>query len=445
MKQTLLTIALLLTPLLVWSEPVEIPLPARCYPLNNSGQDIVSFKHALLPSSCSATYDRFGRKNGALTTQSALLPTLSPDSIKEGLTITFWMYADTDSVTQAFFATDKDGWPILGFSKADNRAIMNMYHKDVSGKILPDRQWLWSDANFKKGPGWYFVALAYSRHGTSAYFAEPDGTLTETYSAFSPDWSLIGAWGIGATDNTQAKPLDDFKVYTTALSREQVETLYEAESILPLENNHWVNKASRATLLADNWHCFCTGRNETGLSFALQSASNGKFLTATNPMDIATEEVAGEQGNWVLYPMENITNGVPCHIANTSTGRCLTDRDNATTQQMEEHKAEQLWYWGQSPENGVKKASGSTENTTLLKEFVYYDAKAHVIQVYAEFSLKENVKTALYSESGALLALAAQTKVQSLQHSFPVNIAGVYVVSISTENVQTNKKIIVNF
>lgn len=243
----------------------EIPLPQKCFPLNGTdSEDIMSGQTADIHGAVHALADRFGTNGKAISFDkedsylSFPLVTSGEQGQRE-LTLTYWLYVGQDSISQAFWTKDQDGNLLFGMKRKGVRAVLDIYHTDNQKNVLPDQQWMWDDSNFNEGKGWYFVALTYSDDGTHFYLVTPKRKMTECYSAFIPDWNLFTSMCIGAVDHIPSTGIDDFKIYDTALSGEQVSILYQFESQFSMGSESLFNVETGIPLYSSTWYFHCVG------------------------------------------------------------------------------------------------------------------------------------------------------------------------------------------
>lgn len=114
----------------------EIPLPKCCLPLNGTNsEDIVSGQMTDIYGKVYSLSDRFGAKGKAIAFENTdsyiTIPTTSVGGqVLREATLTYWMYAAKDSITQTFWAKGSDGELLLGMKKKGMRAVLDIYHKD---------------------------------------------------------------------------------------------------------------------------------------------------------------------------------------------------------------------------------------------------------------------------------------------------------------------------
>lgn len=429
----------------------EIPLPKSCLPLNGTNsEDIMSGKAADIYGKVYSLADRFGAKGKAIafdkTNSYITVPMSATDGqVRREATLTYWMHVTKDSITQAFWATGGDGELLLGMKKKGMRAVLDIYHKDSQQKTLPDQQWMWSDSNFTEGDGWYFVAIAYSDEGTCFYLGTPGGKMTECYSAFTPDWSLVAEICVGTVGDIPAAGMDDFKVYDVALSKEQVSALYHSESQLSMGNESLFNVETGIPLYSSTWYFHCIGLGET-FRYAMQNRADLSFLGADAGYALAmVPKVESNYQQWAFSPVSDTAKGRIFTISNCATGMNLTDMHESVLQQVSGNTDSQKWCVGRvDTENQMR--SGITENNKMipLYEEIYFDKSAQVIRVHINFPETENVKIRLTNLQGALLREMSLDNVTLLDKSIKAPTSGVYIVAIESENYRLNRKIFVN-
>lgn len=429
----------------------EIPLPKSCLPLNGTNsEDIMSGKAVDIYGKVYSLADRFGAKGKAIAFDQANSYITVPMSATDGqvrreATLTYWMYVTKDSITQAFWATGGDGELLLGMKKKGMRAVLDIYHKDSRQNTLPDQQWMWSDSNFTEGDGWYFVAIAYSDEGTHFYLGTPAGKMTECYSAFTPDWSLVAEICVGTVGNIPAAGMDDFKVYDVALSKEQVSALYHSESQLSMGNESLFNVETDIPLYSSTWYFHCVGLKET-FRYVMQNQTDLSFLGADVGYALAMEsKVESDYHQWAFSPVSDTAKGRIFTISNGATGMNLTDTHDGVLQQVSDNTASQRWCMGRVDAENQTRANMKENNKMVpLYEEIYFDKSAQAIRVHINFPETQNVKIRLTDIQGALLRELSLGNVTHLEKNIKTPTNGVYIIAIESDNYRLNRKIIVN-
>lgn len=428
----------------------EIPLPKCCLPLNGANsEDIMSGKMADIYGKVYSLADRFGAKGKAIafdkTNSYITIPMVSAEGqVLREVTLTYWMYVAKDSITQTFWAKGSDGELLLGMKKKGMRAVLDIYHKNSRQDPLPDQQWMWSDSNFAEGEGWYFVAVAYSNEGTHFYLGNPKGKMTECYSAFTPDWDLFSSICIGTLDGIPSAGMDDFKVYGTALSGEQLAILYRSESQLGMGNEALINVGTNNFLYSSTWYFHCVGLQEN-LRYVLQRQSDLSFVSADAGYTLSmTPDVDSDLQRWLFNLVEDTSKGRVYTIANAATGMNLTGMPEGAIQGVADNSDSQKWYMGQWEGSGQVKLKVEQTQTAPLKEEIYYDKDAGVIRIHIVLPKSETVKIKLVNSQGALIHELCTEKVQSLQKNIRLQTNGIYIVAIESADYRINKKISIN-
>lgn len=430
----------------------EIPLPKSCLPLNGTNsEDIMSDKAVDIYGKVYSLADRFGAKGKAIAFDQAnsyiTVPMPATDGqVRREATLTYWMHVTKDSITQAFWATGGDGELLLGMKKKGMRAVLDIYHKDSRQNTLPDQQWMWSDSNFTEGDGWYFVAIAYSDEGTHFYLGTPVGKMTECYSAFTPDWSLVAEICVGTVGNIPAAGMDDFKVYDVALSKEQVSALYHSESQLCVGNESLLNVETGIPLYSSAWYFHCVGLKET-FRYVMQNQADLSFLGADAGYALAmTPKVESNYQQWAFYPVSDTAKGRIFTISNAATGMNLTDTRENVLQQVSDNTDAQKWCMGQVGANNQTRGNIKESNKMIpLYEEIYFDKSAQVIRVHINFPEAENVKIRLTDLKGALLREMSLGNVMLLDKNIQIQTTGIYLVTVESDSYKINRKIIANF
>lgn len=429
----------------------EIPLPKCCLPLNGTNsEDIVSGQMTDIYGKVYSLSDRFGAKGKAIAFENTdsyiTIPTTSAGGqVLREATLTYWMYASKDSITQTFWAKGSDGELLLGMKKKGMRAVLDIYHKDVRQIPLPDQQWMWSDSNFAEGEGWYFVAVTYSDDGTHFYLGTPKGKMTECYSAFIPDWNLITEICIGTVDGIPAAGMDDFKVYDAALSKEQVSVLYHSESQLSMGSESLFNVGTATPLYSSTWYFHCVGLKDT-FRYVMQNRADLSFLSADVGYALTTmPQVESDYQQWAFYPVSDTAKGRIFTISNCATGMNLTDRRESVLQQVSDNTDSQKWCMRQVDASNQTRSHIEESNKIIpLYEEIYFDKSVQAIRIHINFPETENVKIRLTDIQGALLTELSLSNVTLLDENIKASTKGVYIVAIESENYRLNRKIFVN-
>lgn len=448
MKKFVLIITLFLAGY-VYSQ--EIPLPQKCFPLNGvNSEDVMSGAMADIYGKVYAFTDRFGKTGKAISfgKENSYLSfpiTSVGREVRKVITLTYWMYVDNDSVEQAFWGKDTKGGLLLGMGKKGERAILNIYHKDGKQEMLPDLQWMWNDSNFNEGTGWYFVAVVYSEDGTYFYLTTPKGRMTECYSAFVPDWNLITSMCIGTLEDIPAAGMDDFKVYGAALSKEQVSVLYQSESQLSMGNEALINVETNNSLYSSTWYFHCVGLQET-LQYVLQSQADMTFINADAGYALSmVPDIESDLQKWMFWPVKDTAHGRIFTIANAATGMNLADTSEGVLQQVTDNSDSQKWCLSQLEKtNQVKSSIKDAANLTPLREEIYFDKAARTVRIRIAFPEVENATVKLFNSQGTLLRELYSGRTKLLEKEVWLEINGIYLVVVESDNYRINKKVFVN-
>lgn len=430
----------------------EIPLPQKCFPLNGTNsEDIMSGQVADIYGNIYALTDRFGKAEKAVTFDRKDSYLSFPVSMINGqarkkVTLTYWMYVENDSMVQTFWAKGNSGITLLGMSKRGINPVLDIYHKGGKENILPDQQWMWSDSNFTEGDGWYFVAVVYSSEGTRFYLGTPEGKMTECYSAFTPDWSLVAEICVGTVGNIPAAGMDDFKVYDVALSKEQVSTLYHSESQFSMGGESLLNVATGIPLYSSTWYFHCVGLKET-FQYAMQNQAGLSFLGADAGYALAmTPKVESDYQQWFFYPVSDTAKGRIFTISNAATGMNLANMRENVLQQVSDNTDSQKWCMGQVDVSNQTRGNIKESNKIVpLSEEIYFDKSAQVIRIHINFPKAENVKIRLTDIQGALLREMSLGNVMLLDKNIQIQTTGIYLVTVESDSYKINRKIIANF
>lgn len=429
----------------------EIPLPQKCFPLNGANpEDVMSGAMADINGKVYTFVDRFGGNGKAISfdKENSYLsfPITSVNGeVRKKLTLTYWMYVDNDSVVQAFWAKDTKGDLLLGMGKKGERAVLNIYHKDSKQEILPDLQWIWSDSNFNEGTGWYFVVVVYSEDGTYFYLTTPKGRMTECYSAFVPDWSLITSICIGTLGGIPAAGMDDFKVYGAELSKEQVSVLYQSESQLGMGNEALINVETNSSLCSSTWYFHCVGFQET-LQYVLQNQADMTFINADTGYGLSmVPDIESDLQKWMLSLVKDTAHERIFTIANAATGMNLADTPEGVLQQVMDNSDSQKWCLSQLKKtNWLKSSVKDAVNSTPLHKEIYFDKVAGVVKIHIAFPEAEEATVKLFNSQGILFRELHFDKIKLLEKDVRLQTDGVYLVIAESDNYRIQKKIFVN-
>lgn len=448
MKKSILIVTLFFA---VHAYSQEIPLPLKCFPLNGTdSEDIMSGQMADIYGSVYTLADRFGVKGKAMSfgkEDSYLSFSIAEDSFesKKELTFTYWVYAGKDSIQQTFWVEDRNNNLLLGMEKKGERAVLNIYHKDRQQNLLPDQQWMWYDSNFAEGDGWYFIAIAYANDGTHFYMVTPEGKMTECYSAFIPDWNLITSICIGTMGDIPAAGMDDFKVYGAALSKEQVSILYQSESQFGMGDEALINVGTNHSLYSSTWYLHCVGLQET-LQYVVQNRADMTFINADAGYALSmVPDIESDLQKWMFWPVKDTAHGRIFTIANAATGMNLADTSEGVLQQVTDNSDSQKWCLSQLEKtNQVKSSIKDAANLTPLREEIYFDKAARTVRIRIAFPEVENATVKLFNSQGTLLRELYSGRTKLLEKDAWLEINGIYLVIVESDNYRINKKVFVN-
>lgn len=424
-----------------------IPLPQRCYTLNDSqGTEVMNNQAATVKGKVKAIEDRLGAASRAMSFDDAnsclILPELPSSITERGATVTFWMRVDKEAIAQAFWGKDSQGEVMLGMYKNQDRAVLGMHHTDFEDNILPDQQWMWDDSNFSEGSGWYFVAIAYASSGTTFYMTTPKGKMTYCYSAFVPHWDKITSWGIGSVGDKIGSGIDDFKIYASALSKEQIETLYHAEAKMtsgasPLTNVH----TGTLLLSSPNWYFHCIGKGDDQiLQFAIQQGNENTFLCggAGNGTSLSDDP---ENSKWQFWHQGDTDRGQLYILSDVVSGMNITAKDGNDDLCGATGADDQKWCMGIVDATEQVAVREQSKNAALIKENVCFDSKDRLIRIKVLLPEIANVEIIVYDSAGRTVASFAEDQNTYIERSFSPASAGVYVVSVRSDNYDHSTKV----
>ncbi|GEM_PF-4623577 len=154
---------------------------------------------------------------------------LTPSQIPEEATITFWMKYEKDGSRKSIFYGDKDGNSYLGLSIKGNSLILSRKesYRDASSEFpIVETQ------NILNESGWYFVAISYHKYFLKLWVGKSgQHQMACSYQwlpTFNQGWSSISSFGLGSKGGlgSSIDAIGDFKVYDTALKKEEVHNLF---------------------------------------------------------------------------------------------------------------------------------------------------------------------------------------------------------------------------
>lgn len=431
----------------------NIPLPQRCYPLNND-KDIMTGKQAEIQGKVNFFSDRFGVAGNAICLDKNIgiqVPLLADSLLSQGVTITFWYYADQiDAITQCFVAKDINGHELLGMQSNNGRAVLNLYHYTHSNILSTDRQWMWDDCKFN-ATGWYQIVIVYDTDCTKYYMFDSKNKLTQCPLSFVPDWKLVSSFCIGGGNTSLF--IDDFKIYSTALSEKEICLLNDSESHLNMGPVKLLNRSdmlgvNRECILSTNddssWYLHFAGKNAIeGYNYYIQHADELTYLSDMDQKNIALEQFIFPFPHfWNILPVNNDMNEVLYKIVDDESGLYLTACSDKVTLNTSANDLSQQWYMGLFhiiPTN-IQKVLLQGE-----KANVFWEEQNNMIHIHVNLGRSENMNVSLFSETGVLLKKWNLGCHNQIEKSIPVGISpGTYIVCLRSATVNINKKIVVS-
>lgn len=226
--------------------------PIRYYPLDNgSVKETINRKDGTFHGAMSPYTDRFGRANNAMQLlKKSYISTpnfFEGSSYSNGYSISFWInipdsvhkktgvipWAESDPVQRIFYATDAQKKAMIGFYYRGDRAVVDRYVvNSKTGDFGSYGLWYWDPINFTDRIGWYQIFIVQQTNKATIYLFSPDGRMEYALHYMGlQNLSSTAYWGIGGEDNDVPCIIDDFKVYSQALSKDQVITLNSLESV----------------------------------------------------------------------------------------------------------------------------------------------------------------------------------------------------------------------
>lgn len=437
-----------------------IPLPVWCFPLNGeSNIGIAKGGNILKIDGICSIPNRLNEENMAIgfnkESGSLQLPLLSDGLSKSGITLSFWMYAGPSDSGQVFYGKDKSGKLILGMEKQKEYAVLNMYHILKDGTLSADRLRMWDEVNFAKDTGWYFVSLSFSGEGTMLYLVTPQGKFTSCYSAFVMDWKLLASWGLGSANGTAVRGIDDFRIYTVPLGKEEVRILYDAESRISVGPYEIVNEKTYCPLTlnrnsigdtvknASRWWIFSTGSKSGKSNYLLMTDCAGNEYIGMDTYNTPLLSPRLDEEWNLLW-----TDMCCFNIQNVQRGTNMTDTENEVLLTSADATSGQKWHLkpliNMPGQDGQEKAYPKMKEKQGTQE-VFYDREIKMIRVNLRLAKAEDVKIRLYDANGKLNDAYVKLNARSVECNLRPTGTGAYIVAIQSGSDEINKKIIVNF
>lgn len=431
----------------------NIPLPQKCYPLNGqSSEDIRTGHFAEIKGKTSSFNDRFGISENAMCISSNSyieIPFLTDSLHKNGISITFWFYIDNTNVTtQCFVAKDKEGNDLIGMQSNNGRAVLNLYHYNYPDNISVDKQWMWENCKFN-AKGWYQVFIVYDTYCTNFYLINPQKELNQCTISFAPDWNLIKTLYMGG--GKADLYIDDFKIYSTSLSEEEIISLNDFEafsSFSPIKvfNRETLSELNQECLLSTNnnsfWYLHYAGKNALNeYNYYIQNKERFDYLTYCPQQGISLKKnVSPTIGYWNIEPISKDNNGIAYQIVHNNSGLYLTAETNNVRLHSSEKSSAQEWYLNSTniiPTN-IRKNSVLNEDVNIS-----WDEEERTIIIKTSNIQKGRLNISLFSAIGTLIKEWNIDFINN-EERIPIQLhSGVYIIRLYSTNVDIKSKIIV--
>lgn len=123
----------------------------------------------------------------------------------------------------------------------------------------------------------------------------------------------------------------------------------------------------------------------------------------------------------------------------------LADTSEGVLQQVTDNSDSQKWCLSQLEKtNQVKSSIKDAANLTPLREEIYFDKAARTVRIRIAFPEVENATVKLFNSQGTLLRELYSGRTKLLEKDAWLEINGIYLVIVESDNYRINKKVFVN-
>ncbi|MBP9213961.1 MAG: LamG domain-containing protein, partial [Chitinophagaceae bacterium] len=205
-------------------------------------------------SGTSFTTNRFGQSNKALAiNNTGTYVNGGVSGLPSGnspRTVSFWLSRYQTGTFQEIFVYGASGVNnCFGLNIADNETMMN-YNYNFGSVYTPI-----ASSVIPTGITWAHIAVVYTGDSAKIYrngLLRVSAAVTTPLTTSSGSVSLLLGRVLTAASTPFNGAIDDFKIYAKALSQSEISTLYQSESVLPLNLASFTAKLNNQTTQV-NW------------------------------------------------------------------------------------------------------------------------------------------------------------------------------------------------
>lgn len=387
-------------PVQEWSFDGTYASKANTYPfLSNSGT--------------SFTTNRFGQSNKALVINNtgtyvnggvAGLP-----SGNSSRTVSFWLSRYQTGTFQEIFVYGSSGANYcFGLNIAANETMMN-YNYNFGSVYSP-----LTSSVIPTGITWAHIAVVYTGDSAKIYrngLLRVSAAVTTPLATPSGSASLLLGRVLTVASTPFYGAIDDFKIYPKALSQNEISTLYQSESVLPLNLASFTAKLNNNTAQL-NWF---TSQEINTSHFEVEYSNN-----AIEFKKIATVAANGNSNSLKSYATNHVINKEPVHYYRLK----MVDKDGKFTYSQI-----------------IKlKTAGKGSQVEVYPTIVTHKANISISAIE-----NSNASIEVYTLQGQKVKQqSVAVKTGSQTHGLDVSglASGNYVIKVSTNNYQQSFKLI---
>lgn len=230
------------------SSQMSVPNPSiyLAFDTDNPGYESVSESAEFVSGSYRRVANRFGNSKRAIVfTGKGAGIRCSGFDINAAHTVSLWVYisdpsvipsgatpfAPTDTKYELYNWTDRANRILKGLGRQKATIGFNRYIPKPDGTIVPWYLWSYKPAQFDQ-TGWYHIFVVHGMYYTRLIMYKPDSTKAYSYIWMGDQgfpvnkYLYIGGYGEHHPVNAA---LDDFKVYNTELTDDQIDLQHVAE------------------------------------------------------------------------------------------------------------------------------------------------------------------------------------------------------------------------